>query len=553
MNPNTQKDTIYIDIDEDITGIIENVIDSDKKIVALVLPKRASTLQSVVNMRLLKQKADDAKKKIVLITSETSLLPLAGLAGVHVAKTLQSKPVVPASPEVSDGPITVDENDTDDLDATKPIGVLAGLPDEDTIELDNSDSDVKSEAEKPKKADKKLKVPNFNSFRLRLFIGLGLLLLLIGGWFVAFKVLPTAEIVVKTDTSEVTSQLTVVARPGLDEANAEQSLIPAERKQVRVTDSESTPTTGEKDEGTPANGTVTLTNCRDSEGSVTIPAGTGISSGNLTFITQEAVTLPASIFGGGSSRPCLSSSRDVDVAAQSAGEQFNLPPDRTFTVAGFSNVTGENEDAFSGGTSRVVKVVTAEDIETARNRALDRMREAVRTELAEEFQTDSLYALEEAITTEGEPAVTSSPNVDAEATEVTVNVTVTFVMVGFDEKDIEQLIEDDIRDQIDTSRQAITNYGLETADIRVLIQEPNGDVRFSVNTNVVAGPELDEDMIRQEVIGKKKGEAVSSLEGQPGVSEVTIEYSPFWVYSTPSNPNKIDVRIEQVDNGSAEE
>ena len=35
------KDTIYIDIDDEITGIIDKVRGSSSKVTALVLPKRA--------------------------------------------------------------------------------------------------------------------------------------------------------------------------------------------------------------------------------------------------------------------------------------------------------------------------------------------------------------------------------------------------------------------------------------------------------------------------------------------------------------------------------
>ena len=70
------KDTIYIDIDDEITTIIDKVRGSSGKLIALVLPKRAATLQSIVNMKLLKRAADDSKKKLVLITTESGLLPL---------------------------------------------------------------------------------------------------------------------------------------------------------------------------------------------------------------------------------------------------------------------------------------------------------------------------------------------------------------------------------------------------------------------------------------------------------------------------------------------
>ena len=70
-----QKDTIYIDIDDEITSIIDKIENASAKLVALVLPKRATMLQSSVNMKLLKKAADKAHKQLVLITSEASLLP----------------------------------------------------------------------------------------------------------------------------------------------------------------------------------------------------------------------------------------------------------------------------------------------------------------------------------------------------------------------------------------------------------------------------------------------------------------------------------------------
>ena len=58
------KDTIYIDIDDEITAIIDKLRGSSAKVVAFVLPKRATTLQSIVNMKLLKRAADQEKEKL---------------------------------------------------------------------------------------------------------------------------------------------------------------------------------------------------------------------------------------------------------------------------------------------------------------------------------------------------------------------------------------------------------------------------------------------------------------------------------------------------------
>lgn len=47
---NNDKDTIYVDIDDEITAVIDKIQNSSSKVVALVLPKRAATFQSIVNI-----------------------------------------------------------------------------------------------------------------------------------------------------------------------------------------------------------------------------------------------------------------------------------------------------------------------------------------------------------------------------------------------------------------------------------------------------------------------------------------------------------------------
>src|ERR1700759_1233799 len=104
------KETIYVDVDDEITAIIDKVGAAKGKIVALVLPKRCPVLQSVVNMKLLKRTADNAGKNLVLITSEAGLLPLAGATGLYVASTPTSKPAIPNTPGAAgDEPEDIDE------------------------------------------------------------------------------------------------------------------------------------------------------------------------------------------------------------------------------------------------------------------------------------------------------------------------------------------------------------------------------------------------------------------------------------------------------------
>ena len=123
----SNKEVIYVDGDDDITTIIDKTTSSEASIIALVLPKKYATLKSSVNMKLLKRTADKSRKKIVLITGEDTLLPLAANAGVFVASSLKSRPEVPkVKPvEMIAKETVVEESDTD-LDPDSTLEELAG-------------------------------------------------------------------------------------------------------------------------------------------------------------------------------------------------------------------------------------------------------------------------------------------------------------------------------------------------------------------------------------------------------------------------------------------
>ncbi|MDB5185928.1 MAG: hypothetical protein JWL85_451 [Candidatus Saccharibacteria bacterium] len=552
------KETIYVDIDDDITGIIDKVRSSQEKIVALVLPKRANVLQSIVNMKLLKHTADDAKKRIVLITSEASLLPLAGAVGMHVAKTLQSKPVIPDPPQMQNSMISVNEDETevidDGIDPNKPIGELAGLPsnEEETIEVGDDDEPVKPAAagamgavSATKQAiNKKLKIPNFDKFRIRLALGGVGLILVIFGWYAAFYIMPKAKVILKTDTQSATINNTFTADPKAKELDETKLIVPATLKELKKTDSQKVATSGQKDMGTKATGSVTLSLNDCAQPQVTIPAGTTVSAANLNFLTQADVILKSVKIGNSCQNSSFKdfSTASVKVAAQNAGDQYNLSA-RAYNVSGFSNVTGQGSN-MSGGTSKVVKVVSQQDVDGAKQKIIEQTGATVKTDATDELKHEGYVPILDTFTA-GNPLITSSPNVGDEASEVTVNATVTYTMLGVKEDGLKKLIENDAKKQIDTSKQTVTDNGIEKAVYRILDKKQNGEMKLSLQTVVVAGPQLDANAIKAEVAGKKRGDAVSSLRSRPGIKDAEIQYSPFWVYSTPKNADKITVTFEQ--------
>ncbi len=78
-------------------------------------------------------------------------------------------------------------------------------------------------------------------------------------------------------------------------------------------------------------------------------------------------------------------------------------------------------------------------------------------------------------------------------------------------------------------------------------QKDGNEAFISFRGTIVAGPEIDTEAIKNEAAGKKRGEIEQTVGAMPGVNEVVVEYSPFWVYSTPKAAKKITVTVENPD------
>lgn len=554
--PSANKDTIYVDIDDEITGIIDKVQASNAKVVALVLPKRAAVFQSIVNMKLLKRAVDANKKNLVLITNEAGLLPLAGAAGIHVAKTLTSKPEIPVSPDMDDDEEEVDEDaveelpgeDDEPLDKQAPIGQLAGAKEAgdevETLTLDD-DEDVPPPADdkskpkdfKPPKKDKKLKVPDFDRFRLLLILGGLVLVLLIFFLIFAVKVLPKATISLKTDAQSIDISVPLNLATTATKLSTSDNTIPAKQAQQQKVYTQQVPTTGQKNNGNKASGSVVVTNCSDND--VSIPAGTGFSSSGNTYISQETVSVPASDFF--SNGKCKNNRHaEIDVTAQSAGSSYNLPGGSNFTVAGFSSMSAQG-NTISGGTDNIVHSVNQNDINSAKSKIQAASDSDMKKTLKSQLNKDNYYAIEATYST-GTPAISPSADVGTVADTVTVTETITYTMFGVHKSDLQKLVENAIKEQIDTSKQSILDNGIGSAAYNVDSLTATGG-KLTLNSTATAGPDLDTDSIKQNALGKKPAEIKRDLETYPGVQNVDVKLSPFWVSSVPHKTSKVKVEI----------
>lgn len=568
------KEVIYIDVDDEITGIIDKVNSAKEKIVALVLPKRAAVFQSIVNLKLLQKSANSHHKKVVLVTSEASLLPLAGAVGMYIAHTLESAPEIPSSPDVSDKPLSVTEEvDEEEPDLSKPVGVLAGLtpipiprakPEDDSIELDNEEkpaetSHLTSDAKKIKNKtpkQKKIKVPNFEKFRTRLILGSTLLVILVVGWVLAFVVLPKATITIKTNTTQISSNQNVTfstTQKALDPVNL---IVPAKMAQIQKTvTSPQVNTTGQKQVGTSASGTMTISNDQD-QNTHTVPIGTIFTTqdsagNNINFTTTASGTVPGVSCATFYPFTCTpGKSQPIPVQASGVGTDYNISATTNYTTND-SDLSGNftfSGSAMSGGSSQTVQAVTQQDIANAQQQISSPNSNQIETQLEQQLQQQGLFAVA-ATFSNGTPSFNPSADVDAQANTVTVTGTFTYTMFGVNKNDLNTIVNNYINQQINSKSQSILDNGLNQASYQVLNSTSNS-VQLAMQDTATIGPKIDLNTLKKQVAGQKSGDIVAMINQIPGVTNVNVHYSPFWVTSTPKSTSKIKIIIEKSNGNS---
>ena len=599
------KDVIYIEPEDDITDILANIKDAKNKIIALVPPKKAGVLQSAVNFKLIAKTAAQHEKTVVLITSDNSLLALADKVKMPTAKTLQSKPKLPNSDSAEEFG-DKDEEEPDDAisddDAEEPeeeeepveephhkktekaskkddakkasAAVVAKKAKDVDLELDADDveSDDDEKSSKKEKSDKKksIKVPNFKKYRKFIILAVVLLVVFCGFGYWATAIAPRAKISVKVKTTAANFNQTVSFVTDETKSDPENGIFYAEKKDTTKKASADFEATGQVDKGTKASGTITVTrpkgdvvSSRD-DLNFSIPANTIVNIGGKQYIVTEGGSAnakagqvrdcKADIFAP--TKICLSEdvvSGKISVVAKEVGDSYNIAAASSGITLSLSTnkkytVTSS---AMTGGTSKIVKVVSQEDVEKANNELTGETDKEAREELTSQFSSDYIlisnsFAVENS-------GFTTSPSVNQEVGDgVTPKIAreTKYVIYAVKKDDIntyirkiaEEKIKGD-KTQMVYSTGIATEEGEEDKAFFESYKNENGNMTAKLKSTTKTGPRITEDMVKEVSLGVKVGKVQSNLRSYNGVTEANVETSYFWVTSVPNDDNKVEIEI----------
>ena len=573
------KEVIYLEPEDDITDVLTKLQRAEQKLVALVPPKKATILRSAVNMKLIARTAKDCEKVAVIVTGDPAVIKLAMAARIPVAKTLQSRPMVPtpemlqeskSSEQVIDedlaekseksagtaqNPAKPASNATSKTTKTAseaPEGTLDASDADGAVTLDLTDEGLAAAAEKGQKSAKSgkkstksaQKVPSLEKYRKWIILGsvTGVLLIIFLVW--AFVFAPAATITVAMRTTSENFSETVNFTTDINSENIAEGRLFAHQQSYEQKYETKVTATGEEDRGERATGELVLTKSAGASSvlvsglSIDVPEGATFTAENgLTYTAIMAKSTAVNDFetdcsGSGLSYTC-SLTLTVPVQATAPGDNYNLSAESTWNS--FSGASVSNPKAISGGTSNKVKVVAQSDVDQARDQLVSDHAEEGKESLFSDLTEQNAVVIEPSYTSET-TNTTATPAVGEEGGETTVSVTVKYAVYTVDEAKVESFIAEKMSLNDDQKLYSIGSPYFE--------RFTNLEESARLKTVVAIGPVLTEDTILDRVKGVKIGEAQSILKSINGVSSVEIAPSYFWVRSVPNDPNKITINLQ---------
>ena len=301
----------------------------------------------------------------------------------------------------------------------------------------------------------------------------------------------------------------------------------------------STATTGTKETGEKAKGSVIVFNSSDS--GKTLSAGTVLTSSNdLVFTTDKAVTIASA---SGNLEGTQNGKAEVTVTAEKFGTNYNLPSDTKFTIAQTSELAAKNDKAFTGGTKKEIKIVAQKDLDKLTKDLQKQLEKQAQTEINSKANSQ-VSILPDFVTTTFDRK-SFSRKVDEEATEVSLTGTIKFEAVSYTNSDLVEFAKIKLSENIPDNM--IIDPQKVTAQASNLTQK-DGEASAKVTISAAVLPKIDPNEIAKQITGKSIKVAIKDLQNIPEVEKVNIRvfYNlPLLPQRLPFSSKKIKVEIDK--------
>ncbi len=361
------------------------------------------------------------------------------------------------------------------------------------------------------------------------------ILLLILGIFVSYFLFVKATIVISIEpdvtekNQKILFSITSASDPG-------KNIIKSEFVTISKEGFASTPTTGKKEIGTKAKGTVTIFNL--SETSKNLPDATEISSSNgLSFVLDNVVNLASASSSTDSNFNVTTkpSTVNVNVTALALGKESNLPSGTKFAVSTFdtSDLIAKNDNPFSGGTKKEVTVVSAKDNDKLRADLLKKLEKKAMEDLGKSLNNDKL--LLPVFISANLANETMDAKVGDEVDKLVLKGSVEYKSISYKKDDLivigRPLLEKDL-----PGDQKI-DYNNVKASVKDIKQKNDEEIEAELAIKALLLPKIDENKLKKEIKGTSFTKTEDLLYKLSQVSNVDIIFTP----NLPFLPKKLPI------------
>lgn len=530
-------DLIYLESDEEITSVIDKLRQTDSKSVGLVIPKGASIIQSVVNLKLIQKEAENLEKTIAIISQDTVGRNLAGQIGLTVYESVKSsapivempKPVMPVTDVIEIDLSEVKKEPT-------PKGVKVNR-------YDDSAQPAKESAPthivaKPIAAEDysepkvtRVKKPK-NPKKLIIIFSL-----IIAGLILFGLYYPKAFINLTLKTTPFEKNIDITLDNNIQKADPANSTMPGDLQEVTNDQTKEFSATGKKETGDKATGKITAYNEWDSSAH-NYPAGTKFTTGDKTFVSNSAFTIPASSLSAGKIQP---GTVEVSVTADQPGDSYNIGAS-TFSVADApAQIYGKSAQSMAGGSTKYITIVSQDDIN---NSKVSLQEELVNKNKSDIIKKAGDQKIIESSIENSVVSFSSDKNAGEEADKFKSTMKLKSRTLSFSENDFREFLSTLLAGQIPAGQVLAPTTTNEISISQSENDFNQGVMKLTGTIKTSLAPQIDENSIKQAIAGKSKFDAEQYLSTINGVDSESITFRPsWWIKKIPTRLNNIQINL----------
>lgn len=337
--------------------------------------------------------------------------------------------------------------------------------------------------------------------------------------------------------------LDVVASVETELADVENAVIPATLQQVEIEKTVRFETTEEKfvsDDGK-ASGKVTIYNKYSSSPQPLVATTRVLSKEGKLFRLKESVTVPGM---EGEKAGTI----EVAVIADKPGEEYNIGPS-SFSVEGFKGSPKyekfevSSDSPMSGGNNesgnKKARVVTASDIESARQKTLEELDRDLEKLILEKVGSGSKVLAD---TARKEIISNASSLSDGEIGDsFTYTIKEKIQVLVFNEEDIRELLVAQLEKDLPSGYNLDNISGIEYNKAVTDFENKKMNMKVSSVGTLVA--QLDTGNIKKGIAGKNEDGMRQFLENYSDLNKAQIKISPAWLGSLPVAERKMEIRV----------